>query len=294
MHNSTKKIVFVSPELPTDHSVEGLAIARITRSLPLDWEVKALVVRSQMFSIPKIPKLPGVEIILIPEPQLNWDAFVLRIARLPLEKVAQVELGGLSKSILSYVQTSDYTFVFPSSPVVRRILRELQAGYWENKYWDNLGINLESGGELNIQVLQKQPSNSLETKWRLLFENAKSNDLHHRTFMADVSKAFDFDPLLNRKYESSGQELIETNRATSKNRIVNWSSHSQPIIETGIVILSRRRAFSLRPSRIILKAVKSVITILAKVLYRLLRIGYAVSKLLFKVLSSVRKKSLKK
>ncbi len=290
MHNSSKQVVFVTPDIPTEQSVDGLAIARLIGSLPLDWKVKALVVRSKMPSIPNIPKLSGVEIILIPEPQLNWDAFVLRVATLPLEKLARVESREIAQKILSYVHTSDYTFVFPNSPVLKLISRELEAIYSGNKHGENLGLSLESGGELSIQVLQNQPSNSSQTKWRSLFENAKGNNFYHRTFMTDVSRAFDFDPLLNRKYESSGQALIETKEATSKNRIVNWSSPSQPILESGIVIISPIIAFFLRPRRIIRKAVEFAAASLAKALYKMLKIGYAVSKLLFKVLSAVRKK----
>ncbi len=290
MHKSSKQIVFVTPEIPSEHSVDGLAIVRLIESLPLDWKVKTLVVRSQMLSIPTIAKPSGVEIILIPEPQLNWDSLVLRVARLPLEKLARVESMKIAQKILNYVHTSDYTFVFPSSPVLKLISRELEAIYSGNKHGEELGLSPESGGELRMQILLHEHSNSPETKWRSLFENAKGINFHHRTFMTDVSRAFDFDPLLNRKYESSGQVLIETKEATSKNRIVNWSSASQPILESGIFILSPRIASCLRPSRIIRKAVEFVTSRLATALYRLLRIGYAVAKLLFKVLSAVRKK----
>lgn len=289
MQNSYKQVVFVTPDVPTEHSVDGLAIARLIESLPLDWKVKTLVVRSQMLSIPNIPKLSGVETILIPEPQLDWDSFVLRVARLPLKKLARVESIKIAQKILNYVHTSDYTFVFPSSPVLTLISSELQAIYSGNKHGENLGPTFESGGELRMQVLLNEHNNSPETKWRSLFEDAKGINYHHRTFMTDVSRAFDFDPLLNRKYESSGQELIETKDATSKNRIVNWSSASQPILESGIVILSPGLAFCLRPSRIVRKAVEFFTSRLATALYRLLKIGYAVSKILFKVLSAVRK-----
>jgi len=294
VHNSFKQVVFVTPELPTEQGAEGLAIARITEALPLDWKVKALVVRSQMLSISKIPKLLEFEIILIPEPQLHWDTLVLQFARLPLEKLAQVESINIAQRILSHVRMSDYTFVFPTSPVLKLVSRELGAVYSAEKHWEDLGISLETGGEKRIQVLLNQPSNSPETKWGSLFEKAHGSDFHHGTFRTDVSNAFDFDPSLTRKYASPGQEPIKTIGAESKNRIVNWSISSQPILESGIVILSPKIDFLLRPSRITLKALEFATKILTSALYGLLKIGYAAAKLLFKVLSGVRIKILEK
>lgn len=289
MPNLSKQVLFVTPEPPTGHSAEGRVIARITESLPLDWNVKVLVVRSRTLSIPKIPKLYKVETILIPEPQLNWDTFWLRVARIPLEKLAQIDLRKIAQRTLSHVPDSDYIFIFTASPALKLASRKLEAVYSGNKNRKNFEISLEFREEIRVQVFLNLPINVPETKWQFLFENAKGNHFNQGTFRTNVSKTFNFNSLLNRKYEFSGQNQIETIQSTSKNRLVNWSSSSQPILESRIVLLSATLAFFLGPSDIVRKAVELVTSSLTKALYRLLRIGYAASKLLFSALSAARK-----
>ncbi len=290
MPNPSRQVLFVTPEPPTRHSVEGRVIARITESLPLDWNVKVLVVRSRTLSIPKIPKLYNVEIILIPEPQLHWDTFWLRVARIPLEKLAQIDLRRIAQRIMCYVPDSDYIFIFTASPALKLASRKLEAVYSGNKSRENFEIRLEFREEIRVLVFQNPPINGPEAKWQFLFENAKGNHFNEGTFRTNVSKTFNFDSLLNRKYESSGQNQIGTIQSASKNRLINWSSPSQPILESGIVLLTPTIAYLLRPSGFVRKAVELFTSSLTKALYRLFRIGYSASKLLFSAVSAARKR----
>lgn len=286
---SPKHVTFVTRELPSNQSVEGLVVARIIESLPLDWKVKVFVIRSRLLLTQAFPALPEVEVIHISEPQYEWDNFLLRTFRCPLEKLATKESIQISKRILTDSSRSEFVLVFSTSPVLNLVLGELEATSSNEKQCASLGVSNEDEKEINLKVFTEQSGNIPENEWRRLFENANCNHFSHETLGTLASNVFSFNPLMKRKHQSRSDVITDKIGTKSRNRLVDWDSSIQTITESGNLILSSRLAYVLSPMRIQRTIAQFFSPVVMKALNEVFKFGFASLKSFFHALSIVRK-----
>ena len=289
MTESVKHVNFVTRELPTDQSFEGLVVARIIQSLPSDWGVKVFVIRSPLLSKPLVPALPEVEMIVISEPQYKWDSFLLKALRYPLEKLATSESLLISRRILTDTSKSNYVFVFSTSPVLQFVSREFEAAHLFEGQRQDLRASSEYEGGIELKVFTNQSESIPKPQWESLFD--KTNEKQHslQAFMTEVSRVFGFSASLTRKYQSTSDIIIATIDVGSRNKLAKWNISSQNITKSEIFVLSSNLASIVSPIIVMRKVAQFFTQNLMKGLNLVFKIGYALLIFLFNVLRIVRK-----
>jgi hypothetical protein len=286
---SVKHVNFVTRELPTDQSLEGLVVARLIQSLPSDWRVKVFVIRSPLLSNPIVPALPEVEMIVISEPQYKWDSFLLKALRYPLEKLATSESLSISRRILTDTSESDYIFVFSTSPVLNFVSRQFEAAHSHKGQSQELRVPSEYEGGIELKVFTNQSGSIPKPQWESLFDNTNEKRLSREAFMTEVSRVFGFSASLNRKHQFTSDVTIEINDLGSRNKLARWDISSQNITKSEIFVLSSKLASIIRPIIVVRKIAQFITQNLMKGLNLVFKIGYAVLIFLFNALGVFRK-----
>jgi hypothetical protein len=286
---SIKQVTFVTRELPTDQSVEGLVVARIIESLPLEWKVKVFVIRSWLLLSPAFPALPEVETIVISEPQYKWDNFFLRALRYPLEKLATKETLQISKRILTDSSKSEFFVVFSTGPALKSFFRALASTNLDKKRFEEFNVSGAQEGEISFQVFREQGGNWSEHQSLALSDKVNGNYFSLEALDMEASEVFDFNASRIRKHASKTDATIKIVDTASANKIGHWGLPSQLITTSGILVLSSKLALILNPISILRKIHQSVSPNLIKALNAVFKFAYALLKSIFHALRIVRK-----
>lgn len=287
MAESIKQVTFVTRELPTDQSVEGLAVARIIESLPLEWKAKVFVIRSWLLLSPAFPALPGVETIVMSEPQYKWDNFFLKALRYPLEKLATKETLQISKRILTDSSKSEFFVVFSNSPALKSVFRELASTNSDKKRFGEFNVSGVQEGGISLQVFREEGGNWYEHQSLALSDKVYGDHFSHEALAMEASEAFGFSASKIRKHESKTDVTINIIDTASANKIGHWGLPSQVITKSGIIILSSKLAFIFSPISVLRKIHQSVSPNLIKALNAVFKFGYALLKSFFYALRVV-------